>query len=79
MCAHTLGVAKSYLERTGLVMNSVYVLRLSFDEWVGGQGDLSENDRVNVVSWLDTLTADSDIWAIVAGMPIYDLVALVCD
>lgn len=56
---------------------NVYGLRLSFDEWVAGAGDISRNDRVNVVSWLDTLPADSDIWAIVAGMPVMTLVDIV--
>lgn len=61
----------------GLVMNSVYVLRWSFNEWVEGAGDISRNDRVNVVSWLDTLAADSELWAIVAGMPVMTLVDIV--
>jgi hypothetical protein len=29
-----------------------YPYRLSFDEWVGSQGDLSNNDHANVAKWL---------------------------
>ena len=56
---------------------NVYVVRESFDEWVEGAGDISRNDRVNVISWLDTLAADSELWAIVAGMPVLTLVGIV--
>ena len=74
---HNKSVTDSHLERMGQVMNSVYVLRESFDEWVAGAGDISRSDRANVVSWLDTLAADSELWAIVAGMPVMKLVSIV--
>lgn len=60
MYAHTLGVADSYLERTGLVMNALYVLRLSFDEWASGQGELSNDDVANVCAWLKHLVTVCD-------------------
>lgn len=44
----------------GLVMNSVYVLRLSFDEWAASQGELSNDDVANVCQWLKHLVAVAD-------------------
>lgn len=41
-------------------MNSLYVLRLSFDEWAGGQGDLPNDDVSNVCAWLKHLVAVAD-------------------
>ena len=41
-------------------MNSLYVLRLSFDEWAGSQGELSNDDVSNVCAWLKHLVAVSD-------------------
>ena len=41
-------------------MNSLYVLRLSFDEWAGSQGELSNDDIANVCQWLKHLVAVSD-------------------
>ena len=59
VCAYLRG-SKSYLERMGLVMNGVYVLRLSFDEWAGSQVELSNDDVANVCQWLKHLVAVSD-------------------
>ncbi len=41
-------------------MNAVYVLRVSFDEWVASQADVSNDDVSNVVAWIKHLMAVSD-------------------
>ena len=60
LCVHNLGVANSHLERMGLAMNAIYVLRLSFDEWAASQGELSNDDVANVCQWLKHLVAVAD-------------------
>jgi hypothetical protein len=42
-------------------MNDVYVLRVSFDEWVASQADVSNDDVANVVAWIKHLISVSDV------------------
>jgi len=55
----SLSLSQRHNERTGLDM-SVYGLRVSFDEWVGSQAGVSNDDVANVCEWLKHLVASSD-------------------
>jgi len=59
---------------------NVYGLRVSFDEWVGSQGDLSNDDHVNVGQWVKYMNVKySQAFEDFADWSIDDLVALVCE
>jgi hypothetical protein len=42
-------------------MNDVYVLRVSFDEWVASQAVVSDDDVSNVVAWIKHLMATDEV------------------
>jgi hypothetical protein len=59
---------------------NVYGLRVSFDEWVASQPDVSNDDVANVVAWIKHLIAISDrgTLELVYGRSLASLADIVC-
>jgi hypothetical protein len=59
----------------------MYLLASSFDEYVSKQGDISRNDYVTVMAWLNDLKATGQISDIkeLQYLTVTDLVKLLCD
>ena len=59
---------------------NVYGLRLSFAQWVEGQGDISNDDHENVRLWRKDMTARFSVaFADYSDYSIAALVDLVCE